>query len=118
MIKAKFMEWNHIKEVSEIDLYLQQSFARPVLFFKHSIRCSISATVLNRLERNWKPEWAVTPVYIDLINFRPVSNELAQVLDVQHESPQAILVEKGKLVNHWSHFEIDGRAIVDALAKN
>ncbi len=112
------MNWNYIKEVQQIDHYLQQSYQEPVLFFKHSIRCSVSATVLNRLERNWNPACGLTPVYIDLINFRPVSNELANVLNVHHESPQAILVHKGKVVNHWSHFEIDWRVLAEAAPKS
>jgi bacillithiol system protein YtxJ len=112
------MEWNRVEQVPEIDQYIQQSYKKPVLFFKHSIRCSISATVLNRLERNWKPELNVIPVYIDLIQFRTVSNHLAEALVVHHESPQAILVDKGQVVQHWSHFEIDWRTIAEAVPKN
>jgi bacillithiol system protein YtxJ len=112
------MEWNRIEKTQELEQYLQQSYEKPVLFFKHSIRCSISATVLNRLERNWKPDAGVTPVYLDLINFRPVSNHLAEVLAVQHESPQAILVHRGEVIRHWSHFEIDWRAISESTPKN
>lgn len=110
--------WTHLEQPAKIAEWIAQSHRQPVLFFKHSIRCSISSTVLHRLERTWKPDSQIAVVYVDLINFRSVSDQLAQTFQVQHESPQAILIEGGVVVGHWSHLAIDWHAINAALVKN
>ena len=112
------MQWNHLENPEEIDVYMRKSYQMPVLSFKHSIRCSISATALNRLERNWVVEADITPVYIDLINFRMVSNHLADRLGVHHESPQAILIENGRVVGSWSHLAISWSSIAAVAIKS
>ena len=63
---------------------------------------------LDRLLRNWKPEDAdkITPYYLDLIAFRSVSNRVAERFGVPHESPQVLLMQKGKVTYHESHYGI------------
>lgn len=110
--------WHPARAESEIEDWIARSHQTPVLFFKHSTRCSISATVLNRLERNWHYAGPLAPVYIDLLAFRGVSNHVSARLAVPHESPQAILVHGGGVVGHWSHFEVDAGAIAAGIPKS
>jgi bacillithiol system protein YtxJ len=112
------MNWTKLTNRDQLNALQDESKTRPVIIFKHSTRCSISQTVLNRLERHWSdletPD--VKPYFLDLLTYRDISNQIAKVFEVEHESPQIILVQNGKAVYHTSHFEIDYRAVKEALA--
>jgi len=112
------INWQSLQQEADLDDWILRSHQQPVLFFKHSTRCSVSAAALNRLERRWKPDWQLTPVFIDLLAFRPVSDLVAQRFSVRHESPQAILVYRGAVLNHWSHLGVDTEAILASVPKN
>lgn len=114
------MNWiqlNAVEQLEELDFVSNES---PVLIFKHSTTCSISRAALDRLQRNYKPEefMGVKTYLLDLLAFRHVSKALAEKFDVEHQSPQAILVVNGKAVYAASHFEIDYRSIKQNLIKN
>lgn len=101
--KKSSLDWNKITTADELHHFLNE-VENPVLFFKHSTRCSISAMVLSRLESDWKTEDVTCElVFIDLIAYRTVSNLLSEITGVEHQSPQAILWKNGKVVHHASH---------------
>ena len=64
------MNWNKLIDISELENINNLSNVHKVLVFKHSTRCSISSSALNRLERNWKDEDSekLSPYYLDLLN--------------------------------------------------
>jgi len=103
------MNWHSLISLDQLADIKQQSFEKNVIIFKHSTRCSISRTTLDRLERNWNAgEMAeVAPYFLDLIAHREVSNQVAEMFDVPHESPQVLVIHKGKSVYDASHFDID-----------
>ena len=68
----------------------------------------------NRLERELPPQ-GLKFHFLDLIRFRKVSNEVAEVLDVIHESPQVILVKNGESIFSESHNGISMDSIISAL---
>ena len=43
---------------------------------------------------------------IDVIKNREVSNEIASVYNINHESPQLIVIKNGELVHNSSHSDI------------
>ncbi|HEV7348493.1 bacillithiol system redox-active protein YtxJ [Telluribacter sp.] len=100
--------WTPLENEAQLAAIEQESHEYPVLIFKHSTRCSISATTWARLERNWKKEEVgdLQPYYLDLISFRSLSNRLAQAYAVEHESPQVLLISRGECVYNASHFDI------------
>jgi bacillithiol system protein YtxJ len=102
------MNWNKLTSEEQIDQVIAASEEKPVLLFKHSTRCSISSMSLDRLLRNWKEEDSerITPYYLDLIAFRSVSNLVAERFGIPHESPQVLLIQKGKVTYHESHYGI------------
>ena len=106
------MNWIKLESESQLDEIRTKSSSRPQLIFKHSIRCSTSALVKNRLERN-QPPAAIDFYYLDLINNRPVSNKIADTFNVRHESPQVLLIRDGKCVYEESHMGISMDEIVD-----
>jgi bacillithiol system protein YtxJ len=107
------MNWIALNSLDQLDAIAAESAHAPVLIYKHSTRCNISRTALDRLERNYKAEEmsGVKAYYLDLISYREISNAVAQKFGIAHESPQALLIKNGKATFTASHFEIDYRSI-------
>lgn len=102
------MEWialNTIDQLNEIDKFSEES---NILIFKHSTRCSISVAALNRIERNWNEEAQnkLKVYYLDLLRYRNISDEIAQRYNIIHQSPQALIINKGKCIFSQTHSEI------------
>ncbi|WP_276499630.1 bacillithiol system redox-active protein YtxJ [Pontibacter litorisediminis] len=109
------MNWHPLTSVEQLDEIMEESKHTPVVIFKHSTACSISSTAKSRLERQWAGAGLdhIKPYYLDLLSYRPVSNEVAEVLQVRHQSPQLLLVQDGACTYDASHLGIS----VDALKK-
>ncbi len=104
------MNWNKLEGIGSIDDIIIQSEKSAILIFKHSTRCSISAMAMDRLERHWEL-MKVDPYLLDVIQFRKLSDEIALRFKVKHESPQVILLTKGKVIYHASHMAISYQSI-------
>ena len=109
------MNWEQLTEEAQIDAIIQQSMQQPVVIFKHSTRCSISSMAKNRLERVASPE-NVSFYFLDLIRYRAVSNKLAEIFQVYHESPQVLLIINGECVYDESHGGIEMNEITEQVA--
>jgi bacillithiol system protein YtxJ len=110
------MYWHHLDSESVLDIAIQQSYKIPVLFFKHSTRCSISLMAKRSFEGGYQfSEEQVVPYFLDLLSFRSLSNKLATDFGVSHESPQLLLVKDGKCIYHASHSDIDADALIKYL---
>ena len=108
--------WNSIYTNQDVNDLIQASFTSPVLIFKHSTRCSISAMALNRMEKSEDVlAEKVKLNYLDLITYRDVSNYVAEKLDIQHESPQAILLINGEVKLNSTHNSIRASEILEAI---
>ncbi len=112
------MNWNKLSTEAQLDTIKAESFEQPVLIFKHSTTCSISATALNRFERKYnQTEVAdLKPYYLDLLAHRPISAEIAHRFGVRHESPQILLIHNGKSVYDASHYDISFAELKEKLA--
>lgn len=122
---TKKINWIELTNENQLKSIQEESQTQPVVIFKHSTSCSISRATLDRLERNWKQEdlLPVKSYFLDLLSYRKISNEIASTFNVDHESPQILLIKNGKSVYDKSHFEIDFAGIKNAvnaqpLAKN
>ncbi len=104
------MNWIELKTIEDFQNALKASKQKPVAFFKHSTRCSVSFMAKRSVEANWDLD--IDAYYLDLIAHRDISNAIATELGVQHQSPQMILVKDGQVAYHASHGSID----VDAMA--
>jgi bacillithiol system protein YtxJ len=60
---------------------------------------------LDRFERAEAPE-NVDFHYLDLLNFRAISKEIATFFQVHHESPQVLLIKDGECIYDESHYGI------------
>lgn len=109
------MNWNNITTEEQIETLVKESENTPVLIFKHSTRCSISSMVKDRVERSWNLEGKVKPYYLDLIQYRSISNLIAQKFNVEHQSPQAIVLKDGMVHYDASHMAISLDQAVNTL---
>ncbi len=111
------MNWIPLQSEEALKDIINASFNKPQVIFKHSTRCSISSMAKSRLDRGESTE-AADFHYLDLIAFRPLSNQVANLLHVQHESPQIILLKDGKCIYDESHNGILMDDILEQVAAN
>ena len=102
------MEWQKLTQIEQIENLVEESKTQPVVIFKHSTSCSISSMAKSRLERQWSDNNldGLKPYYLDLLAYRPVSNEIAAFFQVRHESPQLLLIQDGVCTYNGSHMGI------------
>ncbi len=88
-----------------------------VLIYKHSSICWSSSVALRHV-RKFAAKRRDIPIFmVDVLASRDVSNEIARLLDVRHESPQLILVKNGAAVWDTSHYRITQNTIEKQLAR-
>ena len=112
------MNWITIKSESDLDKIIEQSFLenQGVAVFKHSTRCSISSVAKTRLESSWDFDSEKLPIYyLDLISYREISNLIAKKFDVEHESPQLLIIKDGECFYHESHMSISVKNVHSGL---
>ncbi len=111
--KYNMINLTNIQQLEELD---QVSKEKALVIFKHSTRCSISNTAFNRFTKAYEnvSKEDLPVYYLDLLNHRDISAEIASRYSVQHESPQSLLIKNGTCIHHASHFEIDLQEIVEA----
>jgi len=90
----------------------------PFVIFKHSTRCAISTIVLNKFKRKYLDTSDVKIFKLDLIKLRSLSNEVADIFEVEHQSPQVIVVKNKKVIFHASHYEINEIDLEELIASN
>jgi len=103
--KSTKMNWHPINSIDQLEHIKSASYITPQVIFKHSTTCSISRMALDRFERAATPE-KVDFHYLDLLNYRTISTEIASFFQVHHESPQVILIKNGECIYDESHYGI------------
>ncbi|GAA3919695.1 bacillithiol system redox-active protein YtxJ [Hymenobacter algoricola] len=100
--------WQPLTQAEQLTDIVQESHEQPILIFKHSTTCSISAAAKSKLERQWSEANLadVKIYYLDLLRFRPISAEIADKFGVQHQSPQLLLIQNGECRYDASHMGI------------
>ena len=101
-------EWTNVKENKTDEL----------IIFKYSPICSISSSVEEDFD-NWLSQLPkdknISCVKVNVIDSRPLSRQIADELNVFHQSPQVIWLTNDKKVK-WSasHYDIS----INSLSKN
>ena len=108
-----------LTDLAALDAAIAESRERPVLLFKHSRYCGVSAEALDELQSHIEGA-AVDVVYhvITVQTHRPLSDAVSQRLGLRHETPQAILLRDEKIVWNASHFRITARQLDQVLNSN
>jgi len=91
----------------------------PILIFKHSPTCGISAQANDEiLELLSGPPLPARVWRIPVQAGRAASNALATRFGIRHESPQVLLINRGEVLWHASHHRVNSREIRSALARH
>lgn len=87
----------------------------PTVLFKHSATCSISIGVKREYDAFVRDNPEVPARLVVVQQERGLSNAIESVLQVQHESPQALVVQGGQVIWHASHHRITAARMREAL---
>ncbi|OUS21722.1 cytosolic protein [Nonlabens dokdonensis] len=100
--------WEPLESIDQLENVIKNSTIKPKVIFKHSTRCGISRMVLNQFENGFESnDDEVTFYFLDLLNYREVSNAVAEKLNVRHQSPQIIVLYNKEILHTESHQGID-----------
>ncbi|MBC7695499.1 MAG: bacillithiol system redox-active protein YtxJ [Burkholderiales bacterium] len=114
------MLWHTLSNINQLqdisDLSKEQGIDA-ILLFKHSTRCSISSMALSRLETRWQDNEKIPAYFLDLLNHRHISDEIASLYSIEHASPQVLLIKNGSCIYHNSHNGIVASEILEAAKK-
>lgn len=105
------ISWNELTDLGQLNEIIALSNEKPVAIFKHSTRCSVSRMALKQFENEFNSSDKVTSYFLDLIEYRAISNEIANRFGVTHQSPQLILIKEGKAIYNVSHSDIDAEEL-------
>lgn len=112
------MPYRELTSIEEWENVFQQSDDKPVVVFKHSTTCPVSANAHEEFSNylNGAPKDNIDYVLVKVIESRPVSNKIAEDTGVKHESPQIIYIDKKAKVwtaSHWSVTKAHISAVLD-----
>jgi bacillithiol system protein YtxJ len=107
---------NHFHTVADagtLEGLFERSHEAPVLVFKHSTTCPISAAAYREMS-----QVGADVALVVVQEARQVSNEIAQRTGVRHESPQALVLRNGEVVWSASHWKVTAEEVERALREN
>ena len=111
------MNWIQLTSLDQLETIKTNSINKPQVIFKHSTTCSISQMAFSRFERAEVPD-TIDFYYLDLLNFRPISNAIAEIFQVHHESPQVLLIKNGECTYDESHYGIMMDELLEQVNQN
>ncbi len=111
-----FINWIRLTNIDQIKQIRSLSKSETVFIFKHSTRCGISKMVIKRFENMFDESMSHVKVYyLDLLNYRDISNEIAVAFEVIHQSPQLLIIKNEVSVFNASHQDIISVKLQDYL---
>ena len=105
--KKSFLNWTPLTSLEQLEAIKEESKTQSIFIFKHSTRCGISRMVIKQFEGLFQEEHQQLKVYyLDLLNYRNVSDEVGYNFQVMHQSPQLLVIKNSVSVHNASHYEI------------
>ncbi|MEO5675272.1 MAG: bacillithiol system redox-active protein YtxJ [Chitinophagales bacterium] len=108
------MNWINMVHLKELDAIKEKSAEIPQVIFKHSSACGTSHHIKEMLDQAVVPR-EIDFNFLDLLEYRDISAAIAIEFKVKHESPQLLLIRKGKCIYHKSHYGIRMERLQSAL---
>jgi bacillithiol system protein YtxJ len=109
------MELTKLSTEQELEQLLAASREQPVLIFKHSTQCPVSAEAHGEVRRLLDNARGFTAGIVVVQAARALSNKIEVDLGVRHETPQAIVVRDRRAVWSASHFDVTSDVLAEAL---
>lgn len=102
--EEKVLPWVALNDISQLEEVVKKSKSKTQVIFKHSTRCGISRMVLSQFVGSYAyNDQDVDLYYLDLLNYRTISDEVGYKFQVLHQSPQLLVIRNGVVVAHASH---------------
>jgi bacillithiol system protein YtxJ len=109
-MKAQFVDLNNSEQLDEV---FEVSKTKPIILFKHSTTCPISANIFEEVSN------VDSTIFLVVVqDSRELAKAIAEKTGIKHESPQAIVVKDGKSIYHASHYDITAEDLTYYLAEN
>jgi bacillithiol system protein YtxJ len=102
-----------VTDAQELEELFARSHSQPVILFKHSTTCPISAAAYQQMSRSGS---AVALVVVQ--RARDISRQVETLTGVRHESPQAIILRNGQAVWSAAHWDVTADAVKSALGEH
>jgi bacillithiol system protein YtxJ len=101
-----------ITEIESFEELASRSQDAPVVVFKHSTTCPISTAAYTEMSR-FNGDVAV----VEVQRSRILSKEIERRTGVRHESPQVLVLLKGKVVWNASHWNVNAHEVQQVVDK-
>ncbi|WP_205668610.1 bacillithiol system redox-active protein YtxJ [Ammoniphilus sp. CFH 90114] len=110
-------KWSEISSLDEWRENWEASGEHPVVIFKHSTACPVSAEALREYEQYISKisDTEVKYLLVKVIESRPISNQIAEDCQVKHESPQALVIKNKQVTWSASHWKITESSLKQAI---
>jgi bacillithiol system protein YtxJ len=106
-------QFTNVADGEALEQLFTRSHEEPVILFKHSNTCPISAMAYKRMK-----ESASGVALLVVQRSRELSREVESRTGVRHESPQVLVLRRGQSVWSASHFDITAEAVEQAVKEN
>ncbi len=103
--------------MAHLDVIDARSHTRAQVIFKHSVRCGISAMMLERMRLQFPADTNFDFYYLDIIRYREISNAIASRYGVIHQSPQLIVIYDKMASDSISHHAISMNWLLSKLSE-
>jgi len=108
------------KEITTIDDWqdtLSQSTKKPVIVYKHSDTCHISAEAKKRIKDCIADGTIKDSVYVVTIQTaKEVSDKIEYDTGLKHESPQLIIIKEKEVLYFANHYDINAVDIKEYMS--
>jgi len=104
-----------LQQDPDLEQLLERSKTEPVLIFKHSTQCAISAQAYEEFTDFAEGARTLPCGVVRVIENRTLSNAIADRFGIRHQSPQALLIKDGQVVWQASHWSITSDSLGEAL---
>ena len=104
--------FNVMHTSADLDAAIEASQEKPIVIFKHSATCPFSAAAQVEVTH---AKHDIDIYGIVLQYAKDLKQEIADRLGVEHQSPQTIIVHKGKAISHQWRGEIKERKLKEAV---
>lgn len=101
-----------------LDLAIQESQTHPVPVFKHSLTCGTSAEANEEMAALLDDSRMPTDIYLVRVQTeRAISNAITDRFRIRHESPQVLILDRGSVVWHGSHWQVTASQVLAQLER-
>ncbi|MFN2531727.1 MAG: bacillithiol system redox-active protein YtxJ [Pyrinomonadaceae bacterium] len=99
-----------ISDRTGLEDVIAKSKTSPVIVFKHSLSCPLSAAAYHEME-----QMKYDIRLVEVQTAKDISKQIADMTGIRHESPQVIIIRNGKAVWNASHYDVQAHVIEQAI---